>query len=76
MVLHICSFTRLHGNSSAKVETRSSGSNRRGWLKGLRCEHIAVLHIAKVGLPGNVYGLGILFPCHVHFIDVVGGIAL
>ena len=47
-----------------------------GWLKSLRNWHVSAFHIPKVGLPGDVDRRRVLFPGHVHFINVVSRVAL
>lgn len=53
---------------------RCRDESRRG-LESLGDGHVAVLHVLEVGLPRDVDAGWIILPCHVHLIDIVGGVA-
>jgi hypothetical protein len=48
------------------------GDKGRRRSEGLGDRHLTLLHVLEVSLPRDVHTRGIVLPCHVHLIDVVG----
>lgn len=65
----------LTGHLLRHATRRRRDESRRG-LEGLRDGHVAIFHVLEVSLPRDVDAGGIILPCHVHLVDVVGGVAL
>ena len=53
--------------------TGRGGDEGRRRSEGLGDRHLTLLHVLEVSLPRDVHTRGIVLPCHVHLIDVVGG---
>jgi len=64
----------LTGHLLGHTTRRCRDESRRG-LESLGDGHVAIFHVLEVGLPRDVDAGWIVLPCHVHLIDIVGGVA-
>lgn len=78
MICDVSAFTDSHGSTWGKTSGTSLGcrDNGRRRLESLGHGHGARLHVLEVDSPRDVHRAGILLPFCVHFIDVVGRVAL
>lgn len=67
----------LHGKGATQARNTAShvGDQIGRRLESLGDGHVAALHVLEVDLPRSVDALGVLFPAHVHFINVIGSVS-